>query len=169
MNNSTRWMALLLAATLLAPVPQAAEPVAKPAKSDPGLLLKPANDALAPEAEPTPVAVPPADEAVPPDRPPPILRDPTLPSEQMKALLGQPPVAPAAGVQARMPSLRIKGRVASPEGDVLVLLQVGEQLERVTTDTQWTTEDGLTITVVSATLTEMQLDIRPLNRIVTIR
>jgi hypothetical protein len=87
----------------------------------------------------------------------------------MKALLGQGRLAPVAGVAAKLPSLRIKGRVASAEGDVLVLLQVGQQLERVSADTEWTTEDGLTITVVSVSRTELRLQVQPLNRIVTIR
>jgi hypothetical protein len=169
MKNSIQTIVVLLTATLLAGGVFSAEPAIVPSDAKPGLLLKSANDALASEADPAPDTVPPKDDSAPPDSPRPILRDPTLPSEQMKALLGQPRVAPAAGVQASLPSLRIKGRVASSEGDVLVLLQVGQQLERVTADTEWTTEDGLTITVVSVSLTELRLDIQPLNRTVTIR
>jgi len=95
--------------------------------------------------------------------------DPTIPSEQLKAILGQQRAVQTSAPSAKLPALRIKGRVASPDGDVLVLLQIGQQMERVTADTEWTTEDGLTITVLSISLSELRLQIQPHNRTVTIR
>ncbi|MCU0982826.1 MAG: hypothetical protein MUF25_27005 [Pirellulaceae bacterium] len=121
-----------------------------------------AKPAAAPEADPFATSVPP-----PPA--PAKLRDPTQPSEHLKAILGQQRAVKTSAPTAKLPALRIKGRVASPDGDVLVLLQIGQQMERVTADTEWTTEDGLTITVLSVSLSELRLQIQPHNRTVTIR
>ena len=119
-----------------------------------------------------PAAVPAADPfaaSAPPPPAPATLRDPTQPSEQMKAILGQQRAVQTSAPPAKLPSLRIKGRVASPDGDVLVLLQIGQQWNASTADTEWTTEDGLTITVLSVSLSELRLQIQPHNRTVTIR
>ena len=107
--------------------------------------------------------------SLPPPPAPATLRDPTQPSEQLKAILGQQRAVQASAPPGQAAPLRIKGRVASPDGDVLVLLQIGQQMERVTADTEWTTEDGLTITVLSISLSELRLQIQPHNRTVTIR
>ncbi len=143
----------------------AAETPSRPPKTEPvpsaGEQAADSPAKPAAEQEATPFApLPPA---------PATLRDPTQPSEQMKAILGQQRAMHTSAPPAKLPSLRIKGRVASSDGDVLVLLQVGQELERVTADTEWTTEDGLTITVVSVSLTELRLQIQPHNRTVTIR
>lgn len=137
----------------------AAEPPAEPAQA---AVESPAESAPIPELAPPLVDAPSSTT-------PPVRRDPTQPSEQMRAVLGQGRTTAAPGLQPKLPALRIKGRVASSEGHILVLLQVGQQLERVSADTQWTTDDGLTLSVISVSLSELQLQIQPLNRTVTLR
>ncbi len=143
----------------LSAVESPAQPAAVPAPAMPA----PAMPAPAPPGTPLPGthATSPADAAT--------LRDPTQVSEQMRAVLGQQVAVQASAPQTRLPSLRIKGRVASAEGAVLVLLEVGEQLERVTADAEWTTNEGLTIKVLSISLSELRLQVEPPSRIVTIR
>ncbi len=87
----------------------------------------------------------------------------------MKAVLGQRLALQAPSAQVKLPPLRIKGRVVSSDGGVSVLLQVGQQLERVSAAAEWTTDDGLTIRALSVSPTELRLQIEPHNRTVTVR
>ena len=150
---------ILVVASLVAfglPLAVAQEPAAK------------GTVAAAPEAAEQPGEIKTKPPATEPATPAPLSVDPTIPSEQMKAILGQQRLV-QPGTQTKLPSLRIKGRVVSPKNDVLVLLQVGQQIERVSADAEWTTDDGLTIKVLSVSVSELRLQIQPLNRTVTVR
>jgi hypothetical protein len=159
-----RGLALLMLVGLTASA-VAADTPSRPPKTEP----VPSVDEQAADSPAKPAAKQEATPFVPPPPAPGTLRDPTQPGEQLKAILGQQRAVQTSAPPAKLPALRIKGRVASPDGDVLVLLQIGQQMERVTADTEWTTEDGLTLTVLSISLSELRLQIQPHNRTVTLR
>ena len=100
---------------------------------------------------------------------PDVVSDPTIPSPEMKAVLDQQRLLQTPIGAAKLPALRIKGRVVSPDGEVLVLLQVGQQVARLTADAEWTTEEGLTLKTVSVSPSEVRIQIQPFNRTVTLR